>query len=87
MGTNLNSLLKSRGVRTLILTGVATNVCVESTTRDGFMRDYYIVLPKDLTGGYEESLHEATLKNVDEYFGQVTSSDELLEIWQGGETT
>ena len=70
-------------VRTLVLIGVSTNVCVESTARDGFMRDYYIILPRDLTAAYEKSLYEAALKNIDGHFGQVVSSEEVLEIWQG----
>lgn len=86
VNTNLDSLLKGWGVCTLILTGVATNICVESTARDGFMKDYYIVLPRDLTAAYDESLYEATLKTIDGSFGQVVSSDDLLAIWQGTKT-
>ncbi|MFC2056945.1 cysteine hydrolase family protein [Chloroflexota bacterium] len=55
-GTDLDDLLKGWGVRTLVMTGVSTCTCVETTTRDGFMRDYYIILAKDLTAAYDESL-------------------------------
>lgn len=81
--TDLDDLLKGWGVRTLVITGVSTCTCVESTARDGFMRDYYIILAKDLTASYDESLYQATLKNIDERFGHVVSSEELLAIWQG----
>ncbi len=86
VGTDFDTLLRNWGVRTLILTGVSTYTCVESTARDGFMKDYYIVLPKDLTAGYEEDLYEAGLRNIDERFGQVVSSEEILAIWQGART-
>jgi hypothetical protein len=42
-------LLRSRGIQTVILTGVATNVCVESTGRDVYMHDYYLVFVSDGT--------------------------------------
>ncbi len=82
VNTDLETLLSDWGIRTLILTGVTTNVCVESTARDGFMRDYYIVLPKDLVAAYYEAFHEIALRNIDAYFGQVVSAAELLKIWQ-----
>jgi ureidoacrylate peracid hydrolase len=86
VGTELDSLLKGWGISTLIVTGVSTCTCVESTARDGFMRDYYIIMPRDLTANYEENLYQATLTNIDERFGQVVSSEEVLAIWQGVKT-
>ena len=67
--TDLDLILRSRGIRTLIMTGIATNVCVESTARDGFFRDYYIVFTSGLHGhlfegrprGYFEQ-HSAVLR-------------------------
>ena len=45
--TNLNLLLRNRGIRTLLITGFTSNVCVESTARHGFFNGYYIVLLSD----------------------------------------
>jgi len=81
-GTKLNTILKSKGIKTLILTGVATNVCVDTTARDGFMRDYYVVLPEDCVASYNKILHKAALKNINTNFGYVTDSKKLLRIWQ-----
>ncbi len=81
VGTDLDAQLQKLGVRTLVLAGVATNVCVESTARDAFARDYYIILASDLTACYDERLYEATLMNIDKYFGQVITAAELLKIW------
>jgi ureidoacrylate peracid hydrolase len=80
-GTELDLMLRARGIQTLILTGVATNVCVETTARDGFMRDYHIVFLEDCTAAYDQQQHQAALANVSSFFGQVASSQQLLEIW------
>jgi len=80
--TNLDLALRSRGVESVIMTGVSTNVCVETTTREAFLRDYYVVFTKDCTASYERDLHEATLKNVDKYFGIVVTSEEVMKSWK-----
>jgi ureidoacrylate peracid hydrolase len=80
--TNLDLILRSVGIRTLIMTGVATNACVESTARDGFMKDYYIVFLSDCTATSSQEDHEATLRNINTYFGVVADSSELVNIWQ-----
>jgi ureidoacrylate peracid hydrolase len=80
--TELDTILRSLGVETLILTGVATNVCVESTARDGFMKDYYIVVVDDCTGTSAATAQEATLDNIRNYFGRVASSAEIVKAWE-----
>ena len=82
LDTDLNIILRSKSIRSLIITGVATNVCVESTARHGFMKDYYIVFVKDCVAGYSKKLHEATLENIDTYFGQVVASQEIMDRWK-----
>lgn len=81
--TDLDLILRSRGIKTLLMTGVATNVCVESTARDGFMRDYRIVLVEDCCATTFQKLHEATLENIARYFGTVVSSKEVISLWSG----
>lgn len=79
--TELDMILRVRGIETLIMTGVATNVCVESTARDGFMKDYYIVFTADATATTSRALQEGTLQNIRDNFGVVVSSEEILKIW------
>jgi len=86
INTDLDTRLCDLGIATLIVTGVATNVCVETTCRDGFMRGYYIVVASDLAGCTDQKLHDCTLFNIDRYFGTVTSSAEILRIWGGNPT-
>jgi ureidoacrylate peracid hydrolase len=83
LGTNLDLILRSTGIRSLLISGVGTNVCVESTLRDGYMRDYYIVMLEDCVGATNRELHQATLKNVNLHFGTVTESNQVKKLWKG----
>ena len=69
------------GIQTLIVTGVTTHVCVDCTVRDGFQRDYFIVVPADCTATFNPQLQEATLANLERYYGDVTTSDEIVRAW------
>ncbi len=82
-GTELDTLLRAQGVENLIFVGVTTNVCVESTARDGYMRDYHIVVVEDCTASYSEEPHQATLANIRRAFGRVATSDEIVSLWHG----
>ncbi len=79
--TDLDLILRSKGIRTLIMSGVATNICVETTARDGFMKDYYIVFLKDCTSTFSEEMHINTLKTIDHFFGEVVDSGDILRCW------
>ena len=72
--TNLDSLLRAKGIRSLVFTGIATNVCVESTLRDGFFLEYFGVVLHDATHQAGPAfLQEATLYNVEKFFGWVST--------------
>jgi ureidoacrylate peracid hydrolase len=78
-GTTLDSLLRMRGVRYLFMTGIATNVCVESTLRHGYFLDYWPLLITDATmQAGPSALQEATLFNVESFFGWTVPSQEFL---------
>jgi len=85
--TDLDSILRAHGIRTIILTGVATNVCVETTAREGFVRDYYVVFTSDGTATYSADDHNATLRNIDRFFGEVTTIADLMAIWGEAKST
>lgn len=80
--TELESLLRARGVRTLIMSGVATNVCVESTLRDGFFRGFYVVLASDCVGSGNRVGHDGTLSTVQVNFGLVSDRHTLGRLLQ-----
>jgi ureidoacrylate peracid hydrolase len=78
-GTTLDSQLRTRGIRYLFFAGIATNVCVESTLRDAYFQDYWPILIADgaMPAG-PPSMHEATLFNVENFFGWTIRSEEFL---------
>ena len=76
-------VLRSHEIRTCIVTGVSTNVCVESTLRAAFDLGYYIVVPRDATASWSEQLGDATLANVTHRFGIVSSVAEIVDAWRG----
>ena len=82
MDTDLDLILRSLGIRTIALVGVATNVCVESTARDGYQKGYYVIMLEDCVATMSKAEHEATLTNIRNFFGVVASSQELVEAWQ-----
>ena len=83
INTDLNTVLKAKGIESVLVTGVATNVCVETTTRDAYMFDYYVTMVEDCAAAYDPRLHEGTLENIRRHFGLVASSGEIIESWQG----
>jgi ureidoacrylate peracid hydrolase len=83
-GTELDRLLRYRGIKTLVMTGVATNTCVESTLRDGFFLGYYIVLVEDCCNSAARHLHQATIENVRANFGDVVRAAALKDLWRQG---
>jgi ureidoacrylate peracid hydrolase len=78
-GTSLDSQLRMHGIQYLFFAGIATNVCVESTLRDAYFHDYWPILLSDaaMPAG-PASAHEATLFNVESFFGWTTTSQELV---------
>ena len=77
--TDLDARLRSLGVRSLIVTGCTTSVCVELTVRDAMFRDYDCLVLEDCTGqpeslGAPGSKHEASLRIIEDMFGSVSSS-------------
>jgi ureidoacrylate peracid hydrolase len=79
--TDLDLVLRSRGIRTVVVTGVATDVCVEATVRDAFMRDYYVVVVGDCTAATIASVQAAALDRLGTYFGVLTTSKEVGDLW------
>ncbi len=81
-GSSIDLYLRTNGIRTLVLTGIATEVCVESTARDAFFRDYQVVVTADCVGCYSEERQNASLAVLARSFGIVTSSAGIIAAWQ-----
>jgi ureidoacrylate peracid hydrolase len=73
--TALDSMLRARSIRNLIFCGIATNVCVESTLRDGYHLEYFAVLLEDATHQAGPAfLQQASVYNVEKFFGWVCTT-------------
>lgn len=78
--TPLDSILRSRGIRHLVFTGIATNVCVESTLRDGFFLEYFGVVLEDATHqAGPEFVQKAALFNIETFFGWVSDVETFCD--------
>ncbi len=76
--TELDLILKRLGVKEVVITGVMTNICCESTARDAFFRDYMVRFVADATGSVKEEMHVATLINLAYAFADVCLTEALL---------
>jgi nicotinamidase-related amidase len=80
IGTDLDMLLRSNGIQTVIATGLATEACVESTARDAAFLDYYVVVPEDCVSSWNVELHDAALTIMRTQF-ECVASDAILTAW------
>lgn len=78
-GTRLEELLKERRVEEVIVTGVMTNLCCETTARDAFLRGFRVFFSADATATADKELHEATLKNLAYGFAYLVDCQRLEE--------
>jgi nicotinamidase-related amidase len=78
-GTELDELLRARGIRSLVVAGTVTQICVEETVREGFHRELEMVLVSDGVSSFDPELHAATLRNVAMKFGRVELAALVLE--------
>jgi|Deesub1362A_J573_1020465.scaffolds.fasta_scaffold00454_1 ureidoacrylate peracid hydrolase len=86
-GTILEMILRSLDVDTLILTGCATNVCVESTARDAHARNFDVIVLSDCTAAFDSKEdQEASLRIIRRVFGKVLTSQEVIEALKRGHT-
>ena len=80
IGTNLDLVLRAHEIKTVVITGVVTQGCVESTAREASFRDYYVVVLEDCVATYDRELHEASLK-VMRTRVDVAPAVEVLRVW------
>jgi biuret amidohydrolase len=83
VGSNLDQILRITGIRTVVLTGVVTNVCVESTGRDASDRGYNVVVVDDACAAYDVESHESTMRNFSRFFGRVALAEDVVQELAG----
>jgi ureidoacrylate peracid hydrolase len=84
IGTDLDMLLRARDIKSLLVTGVGTGMCVFHTLTVGFMLDYYITLVEDCAATtYGRAAHDEAVTLVKKHYGRIASSDEIIAHWRG----
>ena len=76
--TDLETILRCQGIKDLVITGVMSNLCCESTARDAYYRDYRVFFLLDGTAAVSQEFHLATLKNLAYGFAYVTTAAEII---------
>ena len=76
--SQFDSILRARGIRNLVFCGIATNVCVESTLRDGFHLEYFGVMLEDATHqAGPDYIQKASIFNIETFFGWVSTASDF----------
>lgn len=78
--SDLDAQLRTRGIDTLLIAGVATNICCESTARDAMMLNYRVVMVSDGCAAPSDALHAAALINFYRFFGDVHATRDLVDM-------
>lgn len=81
LGTDLDARLRALGVDTLVVAGLTTECCVDSTVRDAFDLDYHVFVAADACAAYEADLHIATLKIMALNSAILTDTARIAEAW------
>lgn len=79
--TDLEEYLQQNNIKTIILCGVKTNACVETTARTAYHKGFYVVVPKECVATTDEVQNECSLQNIGRWFGDVVRLEEVLRKW------
>ena len=78
--TTLDLNLRERGIDTVIVTGVVTNICVRSTVHDAFFLSYKVLVPEDLVMATSDQAQEVTLYDIETHYGDVTNLKQVMTV-------
>ncbi|WP_454759791.1 cysteine hydrolase family protein [Caulobacter segnis] len=81
VGTNLDARLNALGVDTLVVAGLTTECCVDSTVRDAFSLDYHVFVAADACAAYEPEIHAASLKVMELNSAILTDTAAIAHAW------
>lgn len=79
--TRLDTVLRSLGVQTVVMGGLATNVCVMTSATHAVMHGYHVVLAEDACAAWFRNAHDMALDNIRRFVGKVVGSGEIIGAW------
>ncbi len=85
--TDMDLILRSHGISTLVLTGVAASGCVMATAMDGFFHDYYVVIAGDAVADRDKELQRVLTRRFEHSYGDVLAASEIASAWDAGSGT
>jgi nicotinamidase-related amidase len=80
--TGLEEMLRGRGIDTVILTGIASNVCVEATATDAFQREFWTIMVSDCVAARDPDEQERALKDMERNWGIVVAASDITTAWR-----
>ncbi len=80
----IDLFLRSNSIENVVVTGTSTDVCVESTVRDAYFHDYFVVVPTDASCSRPDA-HDASINVMERIFGTTPSTAEVLALWQAAD--
>jgi nicotinamidase-related amidase len=81
LNTDLETILRKKGVKQVVICGVMTNICCETTARSAFMRGFEVYFVSDGTSTHRKEMHEATLLNLSYAFAVLVKADDVLKAF------
>ena len=84
-GTELDLVLRSLGVTTIVICGTVTNFCCGATARDGFFHGYNVIFGSDVNSSDDPDLHEAELRTLRRGFARIMEADEIIDAVRASE--
>ena len=85
--TQLPAILRYYGIDTCLVSGVNTEFCIETSVRDGYMRDFNMVVVEECVNSSRPGFHRDTLDKIQAYFGEVVSLNQLDELFLDSTST
>jgi nicotinamidase-related amidase len=80
-GTELDSLMRNAGVKTIVLAGVSVNIAIPNTTFDAVNRSYQVVIPRDAISGTPPEYTDQVLQHTLSYIATITTTADLVDVW------
>jgi ureidoacrylate peracid hydrolase len=82
--SELEKILRARGIDTVVITGTLSNICCEATARDAMMLGFKVVFVSDANAALSDEEHLASIVTIAQGFGDVRTTDEAISILQAG---
>jgi ureidoacrylate peracid hydrolase len=82
IGTGLDAALRGHAIDTLVVAGLTTECCIDSSVREAFERDYHVFVVRDATACYEPDLHHAALKALGLNCAKIANTADIVGLWK-----